>query len=181
MAVLRSSDSRSIQRLPNHAGYRLARGAGQGRDGGLFRMSSSPSDPNYVPPLSETGGKPAPHPKRAAHLAIFLTVLIDLIGFGILIPIIQPFAQRFGASDLQAAWLVGTYSLMQFVFSPILGRISDRVGRRPVIIASLIGSMLGYLIIAGAEFAGGVIKLPSKAAALVSRQYHRALWLASQA
>src|SRR6185295_3956810 len=47
-----------------------------------------------------------------------------------------------------AQWLMGIYSLMQFVFSPILGRISDRVGRRPVIIASLIGSMLGYLIIA---------------------------------
>lgn len=89
--------------------------------------------------------------KRTAHLLIFLTVLIDLIGFGILIPILQPFAKRFGASDTQAMWLMGIYSLMQFIFSPILGRISDRVGRRPVIIMSLIGSMLGYLVIAQAD------------------------------
>jgi MFS transporter, DHA1 family, tetracycline resistance protein len=97
--------------------------------------------------------------KRAAHLGIFLTVLIDLIGFGILIPILQPFAQRFGASDLQALWLMGIYSLMQFIFSPVLGMISDRVGRRPVIIASLIGSMIGYLIIAGAGMAEGALAI----------------------
>jgi DHA1 family tetracycline resistance protein-like MFS transporter len=88
--------------------------------------------------------------KHTAHLLIFLTVLIDLIGFGILIPILQPFAVQFGATDQQAMWLMGIYSLMQFFFSPVLGRISDRVGRRPVIIASLLGSMLGYLIIAQA-------------------------------
>jgi DHA1 family tetracycline resistance protein-like MFS transporter len=112
-------------------------------------MSDPSTDPNYTLPASVPGGKPAPHPKRAAHLAIFLTVLIDLIGFGILIPILQPLAKdQFGSTDLLAQWLMGIYSLMQFVFSPILGRISDRVGRRPVIIASLIGSMLGYLIIA---------------------------------
>ena len=114
-------------------------------------MSDVSPDPPCAPSVVEPGGKPAPHPKRAAHLAIFLTVLIDLIGFGILIPILQPFAQeQFGASDMQAMWLMGIYSLMQFVFSPVLGRISDRVGRRPVIIASLLGSMLGYLIIAQA-------------------------------
>ena len=89
--------------------------------------------------------------KHTAHLLIFLTVLIDLIGFGILIPILQPFAAKFGASDMQAMWLMGIYSLMQFFFSPVLGRWSDRIGRRPVIIASLVGSMLGYLIIAQAE------------------------------
>jgi DHA1 family tetracycline resistance protein-like MFS transporter len=114
-------------------------------------MSDVPPESNTAPSAADPGGRAAPHPKRAAHLAIFLTVLIDLIGFGILIPILQPFAQeQFGASDMQAMWLMGIYSLMQFVFSPILGRISDRVGRRPVIIASLIGSMLGYLIIAQA-------------------------------
>ncbi len=88
--------------------------------------------------------------KRAAHMAVFFTVLIDLIGFGILIPILQPFARRIGASVPQAMVLMGIYSFMQFLFSPVLGRISDRVGRRPVILASLIGTMIGYLIIAGA-------------------------------
>ncbi len=134
------------------------------------RMSQSSDpipDPHFQSP--QTPLKPEPDPvlvsaevtpmdmahKRAAHLGIFLTVLIDLVGFGILIPILQPFAQRFGASDMQAAWIMGVYSLMQFIFSPILGVISDRVGRRPVIIASLVGSMIGYLIIAGAGMAQG--------------------------
>lgn len=115
--------------------------------------SSSPTTPpaSSAPPAPAGDVTPMDMPaKRAAHLAIFLTVLVDLIGFGILIPILQPFAQQYGASDTQAMWLMGIYSLMQFVFSPILGRISDRTGRRPVIIASLIGSMLGYLIIAQA-------------------------------
>ena len=97
--------------------------------------------------------------KRAAHMAIFFTVLIDLIGFGILIPILQPFAKRIGASVPEAMMLMGIYSLMQFVFSPIVGRISDRVGRRPVIIASLIGSMLGYIIIAVAANYTGVFAI----------------------
>lgn len=122
----------------------------------FFSMADSPDSPQSSP-----GGTVAPAPaddltpmdmpaKRAAHLAIFLTVLIDLIGFGILIPILQPFARLHGATELQAFWLMGIYSLMQFFFSPVLGRLSDRIGRRPVIIASLIGSMLGYLIIAQA-------------------------------
>ncbi len=123
-------------------------------------MSSSSPDPTHTPPVAAPDGKPAPHPKRAAHLAIFITVVVDLIGFGILIPILQPLAKdQFGAPDIVAQWLMGIYSLMQFVFSPILGRISDRVGRRPVIIASLIGSMAGYLIIALA--ASNVLHLPA--------------------
>lgn len=93
--------------------------------------------------------------KRAAHMAIFFTVLIDLIGFGILIPILQPFAKSVGASVPQAMMLMGIYSLMQFVFSPIVGWISDRVGRRPVILASLLGTMLGYIILAvSVQFSG---------------------------
>jgi DHA1 family tetracycline resistance protein-like MFS transporter len=97
--------------------------------------------------------------KRAAHMAIFFTVLIDLIGFGILIPILQPFATRVGASVPQAMMLMGIYSFMQFIFSPVLGRISDRVGRRPVILASLIGTMLGYLIIAAAANYSGTLAI----------------------
>jgi MFS transporter, DHA1 family, tetracycline resistance protein len=122
---------------------------------------SSASRPDPSPPAAAPGDvTPMDMPqKRAAHLGIFLTVLIDLIGFGILIPILQPFAQRFGASDLLALWLMGIYSLMQFVFSPVLGVISDRVGRRPVIIASLVGSMIGYLIIAAAGLTEGALAI----------------------
>jgi MFS transporter, DHA1 family, tetracycline resistance protein len=99
--------------------------------------------------------------KRSQHLVIFQTVLLDLIGFGLLIPIIQPFVGQLsrGTSlesyhSLLESWIMGIYSLMQFVFSPILGRLSDRIGRRPVIIASLIGSLIGYLILALATWRG---------------------------
>jgi MFS transporter, DHA1 family, tetracycline resistance protein len=98
--------------------------------------------------------------KRTTHLLVFFTILIDLIGFGILIPNIQPLLRHLLAEappQLQA-WhfllvssIMCVYSLMQFFFSPILGRISDRVGRRPVIIFSMLGSMAGYLLIAYAS------------------------------
>ena len=113
------------------------------------------SDPTF-PPSADTV-PPTLDPgmvlKRQQHLLIFLTVLIDLIGFGILIPIIQSYGKAYGASDWQLAMLMGVYSLMQFIFAPVLGKLSDRIGRRPVILASLIGSTLGYLILAGADLA----------------------------
>ncbi len=84
--------------------------------------------------------------KRQQHLLIFLTVLIDLIGFGILIPVIQPIANDLGAPVWIATLLMGVYSLMQFIFSPVLGRLSDRIGRVPVLVRSLWASVGGYLI-----------------------------------
>ena len=87
--------------------------------------------------------------KRQQHLLIFLTVLIDLIGFGILIPVIQPIAEELGAPIWIATVLMGVYSLMQFIFSPVLGRLSDRVGRVPVLVMSLWASVGGYLVVSG--------------------------------
>ena len=84
--------------------------------------------------------------KRQQHLLIFLTVLIDLIGFGILIPVIQPIAEKLGAPLWIATMLLGVYSLMQFIFSPVLGRLSDRIGRVPVLVLSLWASVGGYLV-----------------------------------
>jgi DHA1 family tetracycline resistance protein-like MFS transporter len=117
---------------------------------------SEPSSPPELTPEQLAAKKL----KHTQHLQIFITVLIDLIGFGIMIPIIQPFvggiADRAGLGEyhtLLESFIMGVYSLMQFLFSPIFGRISDRVGRRPVIIASLIGSLLGYLILASATAA----------------------------
>ena len=82
---------------------------------------------------------------------IFLTVLIDLIGFGIVIPLLPFYALSYGASSSQVGLLVSSFSLMQFIFNPIWGRISDRVGRRPVILLSVFGSFLSYLIFAFAK------------------------------
>lgn len=80
---------------------------------------------------------------------IFLVVLIDLIGFGIIIPIIPRYSEtHFKANELQIGILIASFSFFQFLFSPILGRISDRVGRKPVISFALIISSISYIIFA---------------------------------
>jgi len=87
---------------------------------------------------------------------IFLIVFIDLVGFGIVIPILPLYGERFGPSGLTLGLLMASYSAMQFLFAPILGRISDRVGRRPVLLVSLVGSVIGYLLFG---FAGSMAVL----------------------
>jgi DHA1 family tetracycline resistance protein-like MFS transporter len=77
---------------------------------------------------------------------VFSTVLIDLIGFGIVIPLVPLYAEKFGASVIQIGFLTGSYALMQLIFAPIWGRVSDRYGRRPVILGSLIGSSVAWLM-----------------------------------
>lgn len=86
--------------------------------------------------------------KRSPMLLIFLTVFIDLLGFGIILPLLPYYAHQepFNARPWQIGLLVASYSLMQFIFAPIWGRISDRVGRRPIILMSLMGSTISYLI-----------------------------------
>src|SRR6266705_2208486 len=88
---------------------------------------------------------------RSRVAVIFLTVLIDLIGFGIVIPIVPYYAKRFGASGVEFGALLGVYSLMQFFAAAVLGRLSDRVGRRPVLLTTMVLNTGGYLLFA---FAG---------------------------
>jgi MFS transporter, DHA1 family, tetracycline resistance protein len=87
--------------------------------------------------------------KYKMHMALglmFLTVFIDLIGFGIIIPVLPLYAKQFGASGLTVGLLLMSYSLMQFFFAPMWGRLSDRIGRRPVLLISLAASAVGYAI-----------------------------------
>jgi multidrug resistance protein len=77
---------------------------------------------------------------------IFFTVFIDMVGFGIVIPVLPLYAEHFRATPVQIGWLTGIYSGMQIIFVPILGRLSDRFGRRPILIVSLIGTAVGFLI-----------------------------------
>lgn len=77
---------------------------------------------------------------------IFLTVFIDMVGFGIIIPVLPLYAEHFRATPVEIGWLTGIYSGMQILFTPLLGRLSDRVGRRPVLIVSLAGTALGFLV-----------------------------------
>ena len=79
---------------------------------------------------------------------IFVTVFIDLLGFGIIIPLLPFYAESFGASALAIGLLGTSFSLMQFLFSPIWGRWSDRIGRKPIILVGLLGSCLSYVTLA---------------------------------
>lgn len=88
-------------------------------------------------------------PKYKMHLALglmFLTVFIDLIGFGIVIPLLPLYSERFGATGFTAGLLLTSYSLMQFFFAPMWGRLSDKIGRRPVLLISLAISAIGYCV-----------------------------------
>ncbi len=78
---------------------------------------------------------------------VFTTVVIDLVGFGIVLPILPLWAQDFGASPVQIGLITASYAVMQLLFAPVWGRISDRYGRRPVILASLAGSAVAALMI----------------------------------
>ena len=76
---------------------------------------------------------------------LLLIVFIDLIGFGIVIPLLPYYALKFSASPLEVTAMMACYSFAQFFASPIWGRLSDRVGRRPVLLVSLTCSVLSYL------------------------------------
>jgi MFS family permease len=82
---------------------------------------------------------------------LFLTVFIDLLGFGVAVPVLAFVAKDYGASGMILGLILGSFSVMQFLFSPIWGRLSDRIGRRPVIIGSLIGNVAGFLTFAFAS------------------------------
>jgi MFS transporter, DHA1 family, tetracycline resistance protein len=93
-------------------------------------------------------------PPRGALLVVFLTVFIDLLGFGIVLPVMprqaEPYLQALGFSSVATGIAIGVlfsvFSLMQFLFSPIWGRLSDRIGRRPLLLLSLLGSVVFYAL-----------------------------------
>jgi len=122
-------------------------------------MTLEPSPPS---PQSARG------PARGALLVIFLTVFIDLLGFGIVLPVMprqaEPYLSTLGLSPLASGAVIGllfsVFSLMQFLFSPIWGRVSDRIGRRPVLLVSLLGSVVFYALY------GFSVTLPTEQATL---------------
>lgn len=88
---------------------------------------------------------------KSPLFVIFVTVFIDLVGFGIILPLSPYLAREFQASPLEIGLLMAVYSFFQFLFSPFWGGLSDRIGRRPVILLSLVGGGLSYLLFAFAE------------------------------
>ena len=93
----------------------------------------------------------ANHSKKGGLATIFLTVLIDLLGFGIVIPLLPIYSQAYGASGVELGLLFASFSAMQFLFAPLWGRLSDRIGRKPVILCGLVGTSLSYVAFGLAE------------------------------
>jgi DHA1 family tetracycline resistance protein-like MFS transporter len=84
-------------------------------------------------------------------LIIFLTIFVNLVGFGIIVPLLPFYAETFGASPLVIGLLFAAFSIAQLVASPVLGDLSDRYGRRPVLIFSLIGTVVSFVMMAMAH------------------------------
>ena len=85
--------------------------------------------------------------KNKPLASIFLIVFIDLLGFGLILPLLPYYAETFGASDTVVGLLVASYAAAQLIGAPILGRFSDRFGRRPILLLSLVGTLLGFLLL----------------------------------
>src|SRR4051812_4093095 len=117
---------------------------------------------NDAPPPTEQGANAprspdnAPRATKGALLIVWLVVFIDLLGFGIVLPVMprqaEPYLDQLGLAPAARGAVIGVlfsvFSLMQFVFSPMWGRISDRIGRRPVLLISLLGSVVFYALYA---------------------------------
>jgi MFS transporter, DHA1 family, tetracycline resistance protein len=115
-------------------------------------ISSHPQPPpTSAGPAATSSPETAP---RSALAVVFLTVFIDLLGFGIVLPVLprqaEPLLQEMGLPAWGVGAMIGVlfsvFSLMQFVFSPFWGRVSDMVGRRPILLLSLSGSVVFYAL-----------------------------------
>jgi MFS transporter, DHA1 family, tetracycline resistance protein len=107
--------------------------------------------------------------RKPSLLVVFLTVFIDLIGFGIVVPLVPIYSRHYGAGGFVIGAIIASFSAMQFLFAPVLGRWSDRIGRRPVMLLSTAGAALSYVLFAiGSGFENHAIALW---ALLVSRVF----------
>ncbi len=94
--------------------------------------------------------------KKSPLFIILIVAFVDLVSYGLIIPLQASYAERMGANGLTFGLLVGTYSLMQLIFNPLLGRWSDRVGRRRVLLISVFGSIFSHLLLGVADLASSL-------------------------
>jgi MFS transporter, DHA1 family, tetracycline resistance protein len=86
--------------------------------------------------------------RNPSLLVVFLTVFIDLIGFGIVVPLVPIYSRHYGAGGFVIGAIIASFSAMQFLFAPVWGRLSDHHGRRPILLISTAGAALSYLLFA---------------------------------
>ncbi len=106
--------------------------------------------------MSTASADPSKTSKKSALAVVYLTVFIDLLGFGIILPLLPFYAQQFGATGIWVGVLMTAYSAAQFLGAPIIGRLSDRYGRRPLLLVTLAGSAVSMTI---AGSAGSLVVL----------------------
>src|SRR5258705_6213916 len=95
--------------------------------------------------------------RKPSVLVVFLTVFIDLIGFGIVLPLLPIYSRNLGASGFTIGAIAASFSAMQFLFAPSWGRLSDRIGRRPVLLVSTAGAAVSYDLFAiGCGMSGSI-------------------------
>ncbi|MGB7770184.1 MAG: MFS transporter [Verrucomicrobiia bacterium] len=97
--------------------------------------------------------------RKPSRLVIFLSVFIDLIGFGIVLPLLPGYAEDFGAKSFTIGAIIASFSLMQFLFAPVWGRWSDHIGRRPVMLIGNLGAAGSYVLFACASGLHGSLAL----------------------
>src|SRR5437763_381914 len=89
--------------------------------------------------------------RRSPLLPIFLIVCVDVLGLTIILPLLPFYAEKLGASPAAVGALVSTYAVCQLVAGPLLGRISDTTGRKPLLLVSQVGTFIGFLVLANAH------------------------------
>ncbi|MDB5295761.1 MAG: tetracycline resistance efflux pump [Phycisphaerales bacterium] len=135
--------------------------------------AADPSDPPTIPPPTapaaaaplDAAASAEPGPPKGAMFAIFLVAVMDFLGFGIIIPLLPNFIPQLDekaletdtSAVLKVTLIFSIFSICQFIGSPILGALSDRLGRRPVLVVSQLGSAAGYLMLAVAPFTGAAM------------------------
>ena len=84
--------------------------------------------------------------KKYQIAIIWVTIFLDLMGVTLIIPFINEFVEQLGGDERHAGFLLASYALMQFIFAPVLGKISDKYGRRPVLLFGMVGAFIAFLI-----------------------------------
>ena len=92
--------------------------------------------------------------KKSRLLPVFLVVFVDLLGFGLILPLLPYYADAYGATPIIVGLLTASYAAAQLVGAPLLGRLSDRYGRRPILLVSIFGTFVGFVMLGVAEWLG---------------------------